>query len=106
MNVLDVTERREPQLLKTPPPPSYHSIAWVLLQFEKKHLSTESVSPLIKDIAPPLSEEVRDVKVQEVNVADEDISLSGSLSGSSQDVIVPLLLMQFLYVGSTLVRGI
>ena len=60
----------------------------------------------MKEIAPPLSEEVRDVKVQEMNLAEEEITLPESMSGPSQDVIVLLLLMQFLYVGSTFEMGL
>ena len=74
------------------------------MQSVNAHWSTESVSPCVKEIAPPLSEEVRDVKVQEMNVADEDISLSGSLSRSSQEVIVPFILIQFVYIWSSLDR--
>ena len=70
------------------------------------HWSTESVSPSVKEIAPPLSEEVRDAKVQAMNVAEEESTLPGSVSGPSQDVIVPLLLMHLLYVGSSLVKGL
>ena len=44
------------------------------------------------------------MKIQKVNVADEEITCSGRVSGSSQDVIVPLSLIQFLYVRSAFER--
>ena len=57
-------------------------------------IQTERVSLSVKEIAAPLSEELRDAKVQQPNEEDEDIIPLGSWSGSSQDVIVLLILMQ------------
>ena len=76
----------------------------MLLQVKKMECMTMRTLPEVKHIAPPFNSEDREIKVQDSNIADEEITLPGRISGSSQDVIVPLLLMQFLYVGSTLVR--
>ena len=38
--------------------------------------------------------------MQEMNVAEEEINRPESVSGPSQELTVPLLFMQFLYVGS------
>ena len=76
----------------------------MLLQVKKMECMTVRTLPEVKHIAPPFNSEDREIKVQDTNIADEEITLPGRISGSSQDVIVLLILIQYLYIGSSFVR--